>query len=131
MIWNAITTPSAKRDLVIGLAQAPFVVAGIGEVAAARAVVPLVEDSKLANLVGDLYKGARGRNVIGTGSTSDAIRFERATGQAVGGRFHSQKGAEYVRALEKWLGKNPDASARDQLVARSILDDLRSALGGR
>ena len=42
----------------------------------ATAVVPRVQNSKLARLVSDLYKGARGRNVIGTGSTADAIHVE-------------------------------------------------------
>lgn len=64
------------------------------------------------------------------GVPADAIRFEQATGQAVGGVFHTNKGTQYVRALEKWLTKNPGASDRDLLVARSILDDLRSALKG-
>ena len=92
---------------------------------------PSVTNPKLDNLVRDLYKGANTKNPIGTGSTADAIRHEAATGQAVGGRFHTQKGQEYARALERWLTKNPDASAADRTAAQSMLDDLRSALEGK
>jgi hypothetical protein len=92
---------------------------------------PTVTDPKLGNLVRDLYKGTNTNNPIGTGSTADAIRHELATGQAVGGKFHAQKGAEYARALENWLSKNPSASAADRSAAQAVLDDLRSALGSK
>ena len=86
-------------------------------------------DAKLGNIVSDLYKGARGPSPIGTGSTADAIRSEAATGVATGGRFHSQKGTEYIRALENWQAKNPNASGYDKMVAESLKNDLRNALG--
>ena len=95
----------------------------------ATAAVPKVADAKLGNIVSDLYKGARGSNPIGTGSTADAIRNELATGLATGGRFHSQKGAEYIRAIENWLSKNPNATHYDRMVAESLKNDLRNALG--
>jgi hypothetical protein len=91
--------------------------------------IPKVTDTKLGNIVSDLYKGARGPNPIGTGSTADAIRNEAATGLATGGRFHSQKGAEYIRALENWQVKNPNASSYDKMVAESLKNDLKGALG--
>ncbi len=91
---------------------------------------PTVTDPKLNNLVKDLYKGANTKSPIGTGSTADAIRSEAATGQAVGGKFHTQKGQDYARALEKWIRKNPSAAETDRAAAQSMLDDLRSALGG-
>lgn len=92
---------------------------------------PSVTDPKLNNLVEDLYKGTKTPNQIGMGSTADAIRNELKTGQATYGRFHSQKGQEYVRALEKWLQKNPNASAADRAAAQQMLDDLNSALAGK
>ncbi len=52
-------------------------------------------------------------------------------GKRVGGKFHSQKGAESVRALEDWLRKNLDATYEDRSLAQSLLDDLLSALGGK
>lgn len=90
---------------------------------------PTVSDPKLQNLMGDLYKGANESKPVGTGSTADAIRYEKQTGQPVGGKWHTQKGLEYVRALEKWLSKNPKASPSDRAAAQAVLDDLRDALG--
>ena len=87
-------------------------------------------DPKLKNLVNDLYKGAKGPNPIGTGSTADAVRNELLTGLPTHGRFHSQKAQEYINALTKWLRNNPNASHQDRLVAQSLLDDLTAALGG-
>jgi RHS repeat-associated protein len=105
---------------------------GAGGGGTARGVSkPTVTNPKLGNLVNDLYKGARTKNPIGTGSTADAIRHEAATGQAVGGKFHTQKGQEYAKALENWLGKNPGASPADRWAAQSILDDLLKALGSK
>jgi filamentous hemagglutinin len=89
-----------------------------------------VTDPKLGNLVSDLFKGTKVPNSIGTGSTADAVRNELLTGLPTHGRFHSQKAQEYVNALTNWLKKNPNASHHDQLVARSLIDDLRAALGG-
>ena len=99
---------------------------------AARGVLatPKVASTKLQNIVNDLYKGTTNPSRVGTGTTADAVRHELATGQAVGGRFHSQKAADYARGLENWLRGNPNAPYQDRLVAQSVLDDLRSALGG-
>jgi hypothetical protein len=92
--------------------------------------IPSVTNPKLSNIVNDLYKGARRPNPIGTGSTADAVRNELATGLPTHGRFHAQKAQEYSHALRNWLRNNPNASRRDRLVAQSLLDDLKSALGG-
>ncbi|MBX3420056.1 MAG: hypothetical protein KF752_00730 [Pirellulaceae bacterium] len=94
------------------------------------AVVPTVTDAKLTNLVSDLYKGAKGQNPIGTGSTADAVRNELRTGLPAHGVFYSQEAVEYINALTNWMKKNPNASSRDRLVAQSILDDLKAALAG-
>jgi RHS repeat-associated protein len=92
------------------------------------AVIPFVASRTLRNLVGDLYKGARYANPIGTGSTADAIRHETATALQVHGTWHLQKGLEYLVGLQKWLRNNPNASDRDIMVARSIADDLQQAV---
>lgn len=136
--------PSAESVLVMGAASDAYlsfwlprnnseVVANanamaIGMAFQSSAVIPDVADAKLGNIVGDLFKGARTRNPIGTGSTADAVRSEVATGLPVGGKFHAGKAKEYSTALEKWLSKNPSASSRDRLVARSLVDDLKEAL---
>ena len=72
------------------LASAPFVGFALKRVA----IIPKVTNPKLANLVNDLYKGARGPNTIGTGSTADAIRNELATGLPTHGVFHSKLAAQ-------------------------------------
>jgi Putative peptidoglycan binding domain len=92
--------------------------------------VPKVTDPKLQNIVRDLYKGTKSKNPIGSGSTADAIRNELSTGNPTGGTYHSDKGAQYARALEKWLSKNPNASQSDRMVAQQLHDDLVSALKG-
>lgn len=87
---------------------------------------PSVSDSQLSKLVDGLY---RPNAKVGSGSTADAFRHELATGQAVGGRFHSQKGTDSIRALNKWLDNNPKASPGDRAAAETIILDLRNALG--
>ena len=92
--------------------------------------VPQVSNSKLKNYVDNLYKGAKGPNPIGTGSTADAVRNELRTGLPTHGRFHSQKAQETITGLTNWLRNNPNASHHDRLVAQSLLDDLKAALAG-
>ena len=102
-----------------------------GSVAQKGLPIPQVTDPKLKNLVTDLYRGAKGPNPIGNGSTADAVRNELLTGLPTHGRFHFQKAQEYANALTKWLQKNPNASHHDKLVAQSLLDDLNAALKGK
>jgi RHS repeat-associated protein len=92
---------------------------------------PKASDAKLQNLVNDLYKGAKGPKPIGSGSTADAVRNEILTGKPTHGRFHFQKAREYIAALTKWLKKNPGASDCDKGLAKALLDDLKTALGGK
>ncbi|GAA5039764.1 hypothetical protein GCM10025738_30750 [Microbacterium fluvii] len=91
---------------------------------------PKVASGKLQNLVDNLYKGTANPNRVGSGTTMDAVRSELSTGVATGGKMHSTKAQESVNGLQNWLKKNPDASYSDRLVAQSLLDDLRDALGG-
>ena len=91
---------------------------------------PKVSDPKLQNYVENLYKWTTNPARVGTGTTADAVRNEVATGQPTGGTFHSVKAQETIRGLERWLRRNPDAPYLDRLVARSLMDDLRDALGG-
>ncbi|MEM9538601.1 MAG: hypothetical protein AAGA60_03715 [Cyanobacteria bacterium P01_E01_bin.42] len=86
---------------------------------------PAAQDPKLASLVRKLYRlGAK----VGSGSTAAAIRKERETGKPVGGRLHEQKGKEFIKALQKWLDKNPDASPQDRRTAENLILDLQDAL---
>jgi hypothetical protein len=91
---------------------------------------PKVADRKLQNYVDNLYKGTTNPARVGTGTTADAVRHELVTGLPTGGAFHSIKAQETIHGLERWLRRNPDAPYLDRLVARSLMDDLRDALGG-
>jgi hypothetical protein len=89
---------------------------------------PVVSNTKLQNIVNDLYKGTTNPGRVGTGTTADAVRNELATGLATGGKFHSEKAQIYINGLNKVLKQ--DLTASDRLVAQSLLDDLTNALGG-
>ncbi|WP_289356241.1 polymorphic toxin-type HINT domain-containing protein [Paenibacillus sp. S-12] len=93
-------------------------------------VKPSVSNSKLQNIVKDLYKGQNMPNLIGNGTTMDAIRYELITGQAVGGKFHSQKGKDYSRALEKLINSG-NLNSKDRTAAQAIFNDLQKALAGK
>ena len=86
---------------------------------------PYVENSDLKELVNWLY---RPNAKVGSGSTAEALRFEKATGQKVGGKTHSQKVPDAIRNLEKWLKNKTDACSGDTAAAENILEDLKNAL---
>ncbi|WP_395371292.1 beta strand repeat-containing protein [Komagataeibacter diospyri] len=89
---------------------------------------PKTYDSELSNLMNDLYRPlAR----VGSGSTADAVRAERTTGEGVGGKFHSEKAENYVRALESWLNTHPNALTTDKMAAQNVLRDLKNSLEGK
>lgn len=89
---------------------------------------PVVSDPALAKLIDPLY---RPNATIGSGSTAAAVRQELATGQPVGGAFHSQKATDSIRSLERWLSINPTAMPGDRAAAENIIRDMRNALEGR
>lgn len=105
---------------------------GVRAGAAAKAAdvlpTPVVESTKLQNIVNNLYKGTTNPNRLGNGTTMDAIRSEIATGAPTGGRMHLTKGQESLRGLDNWLAKNPDAPYYDRLVGQSLADELRGVL---
>lgn len=95
--------------------------------AAAR---PRMGDQKLRNIVDDLYQDDPTSRVhIGNGTTGDAVRYERATGNMVGNKRHVQKANNAVRALRNWLRKNPNASPEDRGIAQNEMNNLLDALG--
>lgn len=91
----------------------------------------VTNDVKLTNIIRDLYKGESNLNRIGSGSTADAIRNELVTGLPTEGKFHSDKGRQYISALENWLKANPNAPAKDKEIAQLLKQDLIDALEGR
>lgn len=90
--------------------------------------MPGVSNTKLQNIVNDLYKGTTNPGRVGTGTTADAVRNELATGLPTGGKFHSEKAQIYINGLNNVLKQ--DLTASDRLVAQSLLDDLVDALRG-
>lgn len=89
---------------------------------------PVTSDPRLTSMVDDLY---RQNAAVGSGSTAAAVRQELMTGQPVGGAFHSQKAADSITALSRWLERNPTASPGDRAAAENIIRDMQNALGGR
>jgi hypothetical protein len=89
---------------------------------------PTVANTKLQNIVTQLYKGTINPNRIGTGTTADAVRNELATGMPTAGLFHSQKAEQSVNALQSVLKQ--DLNFHDRVVAQSLLNDLQNALAG-
>jgi hypothetical protein len=67
-------------------------------------------------------------NVLGYGSTADAARIERMTGQFVHGRDHVGKAGQYSNAIRNWFRRTPGASAADNAAANNVLGDMTDAL---
>jgi hypothetical protein len=59
---------------------------------------PATADPKLSGIMDEMY---RPNAKVGSGSTADAIRSERATGQPTGGKWHTQKAEEGVIRLQR------------------------------
>jgi hypothetical protein len=95
----------------------------------AAAKRPDVSDPKLGNIVDSLYRGTSSETRTGSGTTADAVRYERTSGNSVGHKLHTEKANNSVRALRSWLRRNPQASAADRQVAQQEYDDLLDALG--
>jgi hypothetical protein len=86
---------------------------------------PHVVNPRLREHLEDYY---RPNACVGSGSTAAAIRMELASGEMVRGKFHSKKGRDTVRFLEKWLKSNPDAGFGDRAAAENIIKDIKDAL---
>jgi RHS repeat-associated protein len=83
-----------------------------------------VQNPTLRNIISDLYKAG---STFGDGGTADAIAYERATGQAVGGRFHTLKGQQYSAALRKAINSGR-LSVREQQIAQWLHSGLQKSL---
>jgi hypothetical protein len=87
---------------------------------------PEVNDKKLFEIIDDNY---RPNAKVGSGSTADALRHEKLTGNPVGGKMHGIKAREQVTRIQKWLDKNPNAVTSDKSAAEKVMLDLMEALG--
>ena len=88
---------------------------------------PHVSDPKLRLIIDFLYRETA---TAGSGSTAAALRCERFTGEPVGGREHSLKVPQSIKALGDWLRNNPTASRDDRAAAENVLIDLQNAMSG-
>ena len=62
-----------------------------------------------------------------SGSTADAVRFERATRELLSPKGHTQKLIDRRTQLMK-LRKDPNLSAGDRRIIHDILKDTQNAL---
>lgn len=92
-------------------------------------IKPIVTNQKLKNVVEELYKGQKMPILVGNGTTMDAIRSELKTGIPVGGRFHTIKGQNSSRALQKLINGNL-LDNEDKEIAKALYEDLQKALNG-
>ncbi len=64
---------------------------------------------------------------MGNGSTADAIRYERATGQLLSALGHAQRGEEAITGLNRLL-LSGRLNARDAAIAQDMINDHKAAL---
>ncbi len=91
---------------------------------------PSAHSSKLQNFIDRLYKGQGNPNQIGNGTTMDVIRYELETGNPVEGKFHFQKGQEFMNGINKLIN-NGVLDAHDEAIARAIVENIANALAGK
>ena len=91
---------------------------------------PTAKNKSLKNFIDSLYKGQGNPNQVGNGTTMDSIRYEIKTGNMVEGKFHSQKGQEFMNGINKLInGGTLDAD--DLKIAKAIVEDIANALAGK
>lgn len=81
----------------------------------------------LDNIIRQLFR-ANAR--IGNGSSMDALRWERLTGQLLSPSGHVQKLLDYRMALLR-LYRNPFVSYSDRQIIKALLIDIQKALSGQ
>lgn len=87
-----------------------------------------VSNSKLKNAVNQLYRKS---SIIGDGGTAAVIRFEKATGRNLGrnGKSHIQKGKDMLTYLNR-IVSSENLNQSDRSIAKKLISDLKTALGG-
>ncbi|MFI0416532.1 MAG: RHS repeat domain-containing protein [Candidatus Thiodiazotropha sp.] len=82
------------------------------------------QDPRLKDAINNLYRpGAK----VGSGSTADVVRFERATGELLSPKGHTKKLLDRRTQLMK-LRKDPNLSSGDRRIIHDILKDTQDAL---
>jgi len=84
-----------------------------------------ITNPELRKTIEQLYREGA---TIGDGSTAAAVEHESATGQAVGGRWHTIKAEESVTRLKRLL-RNQNLSPRERTIVNAIIQRTEAALG--
>ena len=66
----------------------------------------------------------------GSGSTADAVRHEKQTGELLSPKGHAQKAGDKIRELGKII-RGQNLSPKDRATAKNLVRDLKNALSGR
>ena len=106
--------------------EAVSIVKGAGKTTR-EALLESASNQKLKNAIDQIYRPGA---TTGDGGLADAIRHQLSTGELVGGKDHLIKGAERVKNLENIIKKEA-LSSSDLNLAQKLLNDLKSALGGK
>jgi hypothetical protein len=108
-------------------AASPGVKATIGALENQRSrILRQVSSDDLRNVVEQLYRpGAR----VGAGSSMDALRYERLTGNLLSPAGHTKKVLDYRTNLMKLWEQRSKLNATDRRIIRELLMDIQNALG--
>ncbi|HJP90514.1 MAG TPA: RHS repeat-associated core domain-containing protein [Pyrinomonadaceae bacterium] len=117
---GSLLTGWLGRGLETAPTQVPRALLGIARIN----LLSAVKNAKLRNFIEYLYREGA---TVGNGSTADAIRFERETGQLLSKIGHSPKGREAIVGLEPLI-RTGKLDPKDAEIARQIVNDLKSAL---
>jgi hypothetical protein len=104
--------------------------AGVGTRDINLNIKPVASNQKLNNIIDNLYRGQDNPNMIGNGTTMDAVRAELRTGIATGNKFHTIKAQESISGLNNLLNKG-NLSPEDANIAKALIKDLTDALSGK
>jgi len=77
----------------------------------------IVSDPELARIVDKLYRPGA---TLWSGSTADAVRYERIERQQLGSAWHSLKAQEDMAKLLSGMSRHPEMSAIEQRQSRFI-----------
>jgi RHS repeat-associated protein len=86
---------------------------------------PNVNSPALQRFVSQLYQATDEL----PGGTAGAVRWEQATGELLSPSGHALKAGQIINGLNRLLASG-SLSPHDAEVARALMDDLKSALGG-
>jgi RHS repeat-associated protein len=122
---NYAMAVTAPNYLLVGGAHILLSGSGVSTLGITPKFVPWVATSPaLAKLINMMYQEG---DQLWDG-TAGAVRTELATGEPVGGVFHSQKAQELINGANNLL-KSQTLSGHDQQVARAMIQKLSDALG--